>query len=94
VTNLTDVVVHNIHLHFCLTDMLYILIVSDVITIFLSAVFGLVWFGLVWFGLVWFGLVWFGLVWFDSFYVRVSAITTILMVGHRLKSTPTNGHQV
>jgi hypothetical protein len=31
------------------------------------------------------------LVWFDSFYVRVSTKTAIWTVGHRFKSTPTNG---
>jgi len=29
--------------------------------------------------------------WFDLLYVRVSTITAILTVGHRIESTPTNG---
>jgi len=33
----------------------------------------------------------FGVVWFDSLSVFVSTITAILTVGHRFKSTPTNG---
>jgi len=33
------------------------------------------------------------LVMFYSFYVRVSTITAIWTVGHRLRSTPTNGHR-
>jgi len=32
------------------------------------------------------------ILWFDSLYVRVSTMMVIWTVGHRLRSTPTNGH--
>jgi len=42
-------------------------------------------------------LIYFHILWwefnFDSFYVRVSTMTAIKTVGHRLRSTPTNGHR-
>jgi len=31
------------------------------------------------------------MLWFDSFYVRVCTMPAIYTVGHRLRSTPTNG---